>query len=244
MAKVESMVPVEALPAQEKRCVADKSTADKQVLKWNDDGKKIYFESSLDGFRELTDNVRVELSRENLDRYWLSFHHWKDQEKRKDQPVPSGIRVNPVASSADLRMQVDFKDPKFHDKFHECWIRPDERRERSYRGYVPVGAEEVEVFCSTPAGPPAITDGQGRTEMLLYKITNEQLAANKKVRKEQFEKPLERDKERVREEINKLAKEASPEAPDSVFLDPDKPGGLSGSVKWHEEPGESAADEE
>lgn len=232
------------IPSAEAEYVAGKNTTDRQILQWERRRRKIFFESSLDGFRKLSDTVIGELSRDNLLRYVLSFQHWKDQEKRKDQPSSSGIKVEPVASSADLRMQVDFRDPKFHDEWHECWIRPDERRERSYRGYVPVEAEEVEVFCSTPAGPPAITDGQGRVEMLLYKITNEQLAANKKARKEQFDEPLKRDKERVREEVNKLAKEASPEAPDSVFLDPDKPEGLSGSVKWHEEPGESAADEE
>ena len=222
--------------ADKKRVFVKKDTSDEQVLRWVDEGKEIFFESGLDNFRELPDNVRGELDRQSLDRYWLAFHHWKDQEKRKGMPAPSGVTVEPVASSAQRRIQVDFKDPDFHKKWHECWIRPDETRERSYRGYVPVGAEEVEVFCSTPAGPPAITDGQGKTEMLLYKIPNKLYKEQKQVRKQRFAGRLEQDQAKAKEQVNKLAREASSEAPDNVFFDPEKPGGSSGTVRWHDEP--------
>lgn len=133
-------------------------------------------------------------------------------------------------------MQVDFKDPKFKDEWRECWIRPDEVRERSYRGYVPVGAEEVEVFCSTPGGPPSITDGQGKTEMLLYKIPQELYKEQKKARKQRFAGRLETETDRAREEVNRIAKESSRDAPDNVFFDPESPRETPGTVQWHEEP--------
>lgn len=218
------------------RVFVDKSTTDEQVLNWVEEGKEIFFESGLDNFKELADNVRGELDRPSLDRYWLAFHHQRELDKRKGQPAPSGITVEPVSSSAELRMQVDFKDPGFKEKWHECWIRPDEVRERSYRGYVPVGAEEVEVFCSTPGGPPSITDGQGKTEMLLYKVPKELYLEQKKARKQRFAGRLETETNRAREEVNRIAKESSREAPDNVFFDPENPRETPGTVRWHEEP--------
>jgi hypothetical protein len=219
-----------------KRVFVKRETSDEELLGWIEEGRDIFFESGVDSFRELADNIREELDKRALDRYWLAFHHWKDQEKRKGQPAPSGITVEPVASSAQRRIQVDFKDPEFGKKWHECWIRPDEVRERSYRGYVPVGSEEVEVFCSSPAGPPAITDGQGKTEMLLYKIPNELYHEQKAARKQRFAGRLEQDQQRAREEVNKLARESSSEAPDNVFFDPENPRETPGTVRWHEEP--------
>lgn len=213
-----------------------KSTSDEQVLVWVSQGVELDFDSSLDSFKELSDNVRRELNRENLDRYWVSYHHWKDLEKRKDMPEPSGIRVEPVASSADLRMKVDFKDPGFHDKWTECWIRPDEVRERSYRGYVPVQSDEVEVFCSTPAGPPAITDGQGKVEMLLYKVPNEIRAEARRKQKEQSLGRLDRERQTAKEAVNRVAG-------DQVFFDPESPE-KRGTVKWHEEPSSGSLDTE
>jgi len=218
------------------RVFVSKDTKDEQILEWVEDGKEIFFESGLDDFKELSDNVRGELNRADLDRYWLAFHHWKELGKRKGMPAASGIRVEPVSSSAELRMQVDFKDPEFRKKWHECWIRPDETRERSYRGYVPVGAEEVEVFCSTPGGPPSITDGQGKTEMLLYKIPKDLHDEQKKARKQRFAGRLESETAKAREQVNKIAREASGEAPENVFFDPENPRETPGTVQWHSEP--------
>jgi hypothetical protein len=216
--------------------VAGKATSDREILQWEAMGEEILFDSGVDEFRVLPDNVREELSRRNLDRYWVSYHHWKDQVRVKDQPKPSGITVEPVSSSPDLRMQVTFKDPEFHKKWHECWIRPDEIRERSYRGYVPVETDEVEVFCSTPAGPPAITDGQGKTEMVLYKIPNELLRQHDEENDRRFGGRLEASIQETREQVNKIAREASKESPKDVFFDPEKPGESPGTVRWHAEP--------
>ena len=218
------------------RVFVKQGVGDEQILGWIEEGKEIFFESGLDEFKELADNVRGELDRQSLDRYWLAFHHWKDLGKRKGQPAPSGITVEPVSSSAELRMQVDFKDPDFKDKWRECWIRPDEVRERSYRGYVPVGAEEVEVFCSTPAGPPAIIDGQGKTEMLLYKVPKQVYMDQKAARKKRFSGRLETETERARDQVNKIARDASREAPKDVFFNPENPKETPGTVRWHSEP--------
>ena len=227
------------------KVVVTKELDEQQVLDYEAQGRKLFFDSSLDGFKELTDTVRRELSRENLDRYWVSYHLWKDLDRKKDLPKPSGIRVEPVASSADLRMQVNFKDPdEFHKKWHECWIRPDETRERSYRGYVPVESDEVEVFCSTPAGPPAIVDGQGKTEMLLYKIPNELHAEQKAKQKERYAGRLEGMKEGAKEQLNRVAREASSDSPKNVAFDPDNPRETPGTVRWHEEPGAPDAGED
>ena len=229
----------EASPKGERRGerrMADKDTSDAQILEWDEKGKDVFFETQVDRFRVLPDNVRGELSRKNLDRYWVSYHHWKDQERLKDEPKPFGVKVEPVASGADTRQQVVFKDPAFPEKWHECWIRPDEVRERSYRGYVPVDPKEVEVFCSTPAGPPAIVDGQGRTEMLLYKIPNELYEQQKREQKQRGADQFQGEQGRVREQLNRVAREASPAAPESVFFDPEKSG--SGTQRWHEEPSE------
>jgi hypothetical protein len=118
-------------------------TTEEDVLKYNEEGKNLFFDGDLDSFKVLSDNTIDQLSYINRQRYFSSYGEYKYNLEHKDEEnITSRIQVSPRYATATGRLEVHGKDPRFH----YCWKRPDELRQAKYEGYEVADDDALDTF--------------------------------------------------------------------------------------------------
>lgn len=159
-------------PKSEKSPIA-KITLDtniKDMIRFDEQGYKLFFESTPGRFKELAEEDVRKLSAQNKDSYLFAF---MDHQKAQKAQPSEGLQVQPERAMATERLGFEYT-PEFLAKYHPCLKRPDELRRAKMEGYTEVFASDGVKGFGVEECKGSITVGAGGfTELHLMKIDRE-----------------------------------------------------------------------
>ncbi len=225
----------------------DKTPED--VIQYDAEGKDLVFKEGLGELLELSDEQVRSLSKANQTNYWVAFALNRKLREQQEAPPTPGLRVENRSEPAGQfgsdafkreavemnkevarkgakmgtakgRLQIHWKDPASAEKFDTVWKRPDELRDASYRGYVPITTDEADGYTASPSGRVEVA-AFGETELVAMKIP-------KATHEEVLSEPRERSKKRAAL-YDAAAKKDLEQAGGHPF-DPSKP--KQGTTPW------------
>lgn len=144
----------------------------KDVLKWDIEGKEIYFEDEVEKFLELPEDIVKELSLITRQRYKIAKSAYNDAVKEKERggsgiEYLSKIKVSGRFASATQKLKV--YDQK--KGWHQCYKRPDEANMALSEGYRL--AKDVKTF-NSDVGSVHYVGTHGEPELILFEIPEEE----------------------------------------------------------------------
>jgi hypothetical protein len=150
------------------KITVDIDTPLEEVLKLNDDGKDLFFDSTPGKFKRLTAETLTKLRQANKTRYLVS-RGLCETEREAVKPSQK-FTVQPRFSTATNRLEVRNKDPNMH----YCWKRTDELQQAEYEGFVPAYSDsELQSFGNIDGTGNNVVRGGGMDELVLMKEPKE-----------------------------------------------------------------------
>ncbi len=158
---------------------------EEDVLKWNEAGHGLIFESDIGQFKALPEKVVNQLSHVNTRAYWVSYTLHKQAVALEEAGGPAvlhDIRPSPTAARATTRLEVQGKQPNMHYEY----MLPQELQLKGYQGWRPSTDPRVKTFCKTPGGSHQLISPTepGTPEQVLMEIPKETFAEIDQIRKD------------------------------------------------------------
>lgn len=173
--------------------------SDEDVLQYDDKGANLFWDGSLESFKELDDDFVKKLSNLNQTRYFSSFWEYQRALKRKDEPkISERIKVSPRLARATQRLEVYNKRPGMH----YCWKRPDEVFQSKLEGYKTVSDTTVQSFMAEDSGAHKVA-ADGEAELVLMEIPKETFEEGQRVISEKSTRRKEAVDNQAREDIRR-----------------------------------------
>jgi acylphosphatase len=145
-------------------------TTMEDVVRFDSEGLKLFFESTPGRFKELTEEDVRKLSARGKESYLQALMSYNREKAAKPT---AGIQMQPERAMAQSRMAID-ATPEFFAKYHPCWKRPDELQRAQLEGYSFATAQDGVKGFSSNSENGSITIGvAGNTELVLMKIPRE-----------------------------------------------------------------------
>lgn len=167
-------------------------TSIKDVLKWDLEGKDVYFDDEDEKFLFIPEDIVKELSLITKQRYKLAKRVYDDAKKDKEKygdglEYLSKIKVSGRYASATQKLKVHQQKKGFH----VCYKRPDEVQSCLADGYRI--AKDVKTF-NSDVGSVHYVGSHGEPELILMEIPEEE-----------FQKRLKRDGDKSRKFVDAAA---------------------------------------
>jgi hypothetical protein len=157
--------------SQEKQiCKISLDTSLDDMLKWDEEGRKLFFETDNGKFKRLSEKDVRKLSAKNKESYLMALL----ANQRESEAKPSeGLQIRPEYAMASDRLGFEYP-PEFLAKFHPCLKRPDELGKAYRDGYTHVTAKDGVIGFGVSDDKGNIFVGTaGRVEQYLLKIPKE-----------------------------------------------------------------------
>jgi hypothetical protein len=119
----------------------DIDTSVENVIQYDKEGKKLFFDSDTGKFLQLPENVFRGLSSENQVSYLLAEKSAKIEMKQKENPPTPDLSIISNKAMAGELLDVIYP-PGFREKWHVAWMRPDKTPYYLNRGYSYVTASD------------------------------------------------------------------------------------------------------
>jgi hypothetical protein len=161
----------------------------RDVLKYDAEGKDVFFSDQPGTLLELPPEVLAELPRHLQTRYDIACGVHARLKHQADHPelvATPGLEVVGRLATATSRLDVRGKTPGMH----YCWKRTDELRQSGYEGYKVADEKELDTFGSQ-IGTTRTVGEKGDTELVLMKIPEETYLARQRAISEKSRKRVE-----------------------------------------------------
>jgi hypothetical protein len=173
--------------------------SEEDVLKYDQDGKNLFFDGELGKFRELSDETLAKLSNLNRVRYFSSLGEYTYNKKREHEPkIAERVKVSPRYATATKRLEVFNKNP---DK-HYVWKRTDEIRSAEYEGYQRSFDDSLDTFGSD-VGSAHTVGADGHTELVLMETSQENYQKRQRAISEKSKRRIEAVENTAKEEMRR-----------------------------------------
>ena len=228
---------VKKAPVVKKQVVIDVDNTDEEVLKYDKDGFKIVFESSLESFKRLPDKIVEKLSYLSARTYWVSYGLWQAEQRQKLQGGPPQIQsfLPPAGARASVRLKIDNK--KSGMVYARC--RPDLLGKFQRVGWSVCEDPKVKTFGSPASGQHHLMHpvNPGEVEQILVCMSEADYAKNVSAPQKEKAKGVSAKVDRtIAGDLRKVAREVGHGKVDPVLdFDSAKGKKVDGKTRWKDE---------
>lgn len=169
-----------------KSLTIDIDTSEEDMLKYQEKGYILFFDTKIGRFKKLTPEQVKKLDQNNKVRYFVAVGEHQNLLEESDDPFSGlDLKVDKMAYSATEALEVFGKDPNFH----YAWKSPEKLQRAQREGFVP--AKEANLKTAVGSGTEVRKIGAyGKDELVLCKMPKE-LHERKVREKLQMNKELE-----------------------------------------------------
>ena len=168
------------------------------VIRYDDEGYDLFFDSTPGKFLELSKEDVSKLSARNKSNYFTAFFSWKQEEEQQKLNPIEGLEITQGFAPPKDRMNVKTPGPEFDKKWHLCWKGPATLQYDLAQGYSFVTKEDgCQTFAWDKKRDRHVVGALGHEELYLMKI-----------RVEDYKKLVSRDEEASRIQDGQVTREA------------------------------------
>ncbi len=180
-----------------KSLIVDIDTNTEDMLKYEEKGYELFFETAVGKFKKLMPKDIKKLKRDNQTRYYVASGQHQQNVDESDDPFSGmDIQVDSKAYSATEALEVEGKDPNFN----YAWKSPEKLQRAAREGFVPVRDPDIKTAVGGGSEVRKI-GAYGKDELILCKQPKE---LHEKMIREQAERSASLEASTYQQGINEI----------------------------------------